>query len=135
MRASLAVVAAAALVACSGEPFEATTETVAGDYSLGWLTTTDTSGATTDWLAAGATLDISLTVNGTTTGHLFIPGGAAGGGDFDADLTGTWSLVHNAVFFNQPADTFMRDMTFFAHRGRLEGDHQLDVRVTVVLTK
>jgi len=135
MRAILAVAAATALLGCSGEPFEATADTVAGDYSLGWLSTTDTSGAVTDWLAAGATLDISLAANGTTTGHLFIPGGATGGGDVDADLTGTWTLVHNAVFFNQTADTFMRDMTFFAHRGRLQGDQLLNERVMVVLTK
>ncbi len=63
-----------------------------------------------------------LAADGTTTGRLFVPGGAEGGGDLDADLTGTWTLDGSTVTFSQTADTFIRDATFTASRNRLTGE-------------
>ena len=138
MRLTLSVLCAVTVVACS-DSFKPTTENVVGDYSLQSLTTTDTSG-TTDWVAAGSTLTISLDTNGTVTGNLFIPGAAEGGGDFIADMAGTWSLIGDVITFSQTADTFVRDMNFSAGKDRLSGDetfsfNTVPTRVRIVLTK
>ena len=137
MKTVLAV-AAAAILACS-DSFNPTTENMVGDYSLQLLTTTDTSG-TTDWVVVGSTLTISLAANGTTIGHMFVPGAAENGGDFNADMAGTWSLRGGVITFSQTADTFVRDMDFSAGQGRLSGDQNfsfntVDTRVRIVLAK
>ena len=138
MRLVPRLVAVAAVVACS-DAFKPTTESVVGDYSLQTLTTTDTSG-TTDWVAAGSTLTLRLESNGTTIGHFFIPGAGEGGGDFNADMAGTWSLTGDVITFTQTADTFVRDMDFTAGKDRLSGDqtfgfNTIATRVRIVLTK
>ena len=121
MRLTPTLLAATALVACS-DSFAPTTENVAGDYVLQALVTDDTSG-TTDWKSAGATWTMTLTTNGITTGHLFIPGAGEGGSDVNADMAGTWTLSGDTVEFSQAADSFVRDMPFFARENRLTGDH------------
>jgi hypothetical protein len=104
------LLAVAAVVACS-DSFNPTIENVAGDYTLQTFMTTDTAG-TTDWRATGATLTLSLDTNRTASGHLHVPGGGEGGGDLDADMAGTWTLVGKSVTVDQTADTFVRDMTW-----------------------
>jgi hypothetical protein len=132
------LLAVVTIVACS-DAFKPTTENVVGTYSLQTLTTTDTSG-TTDWVASGATLTLTIAANGTTSGNLFIPGAAEGGGDFNADMAGTWSLSGAVITFDQTADTFVRDMDFSAGKDRLAGDQSFSfnavpTRVRIVLTK
>ena len=128
----LAVVAA---VACS-DSFKPTTENVLGDYSVRSFTTTDTSG-TIDWVQRGATLTLTLGPFGTTTGHLFAPGAAEGGGDEDQILIGDWTLTGNTITFSMPAiDTFVRDMPWTVTKNRLSGDHTFGgTRIRVVLAK
>lgn len=75
---------------------------------IGAFTTTE-GGVTTDWLAEGATIEITLNENGTTTGNLFIPDAS---GDIDEDLTGTWDQSGGTLTLSHPADTFLRDMEF-----------------------
>ena len=138
MKQPLLLLVVAAAVACS-DSFKPTAESMVGDYTLQTLTTTDTSG-TTDWVAAGSTLTLSLAANGTTTGNLFIPGAAEGGGDFNADMAGTWSLTGEVITFTQTADTFVRDMDFSAAKDRISGDqtfsfNTVPTRVRIVLTK
>ncbi len=131
----LLMLVAAVAIACSGDPFKPTTENVVGDYSVQTLITTDTSG-TVDWVATGATWTISLAANGTTSGHLFLPGAAEGGGDFNADMVGTWTLSGDSIQFDQAADSFVRDMAFAALENRLTGDHTFSgTRVRLALTK
>jgi hypothetical protein len=86
--------------------FEATTFTVR------------TGAITTDVLAHGGILNVTLREDGTTTGRLFAPDAVTGEGDFDADLAGTFSFVDSSdeVTFEHPADTFVRDVTFTATR-------------------
>jgi hypothetical protein len=55
---------------------------------------------------------MTLASDGSTTGRLFIPGGAEDGGDLDEDLVGTWTLAGSTINFNQIADTFIRDVEF-----------------------
>ena len=82
---------AAILSSCGDDDndvFSPTIDNVAGSYSAATLTVTSPSG-TVDFLALGAEVDVILAANGTTTGHLFVPGGGEDGEDFEADLTGT----------------------------------------------
>lgn len=105
-----------------------TREDVTGAYAAVTFTTT-TDGTTTDQLAEGASLDLTLHEDGGTTGRLFIPGGDEGAGDLTADLAGTFTFDDRTdrVTLDQTADTFLRDMAFSAVRSRgsvqLEGEH------------
>ena len=68
-------------------------------------------------LAKGATVKIALAMDGSTTGRLFVPG-AEGGGDLDADLSGSWTVVT----FSRTADTFVRAAEFTAGLNGLEAE-------------
>jgi hypothetical protein len=58
------------------------------------------------------------------------------GGDFDADLAGTWTLKGDTIRFAHPADTFVRDMPFAVHDTELRGDRTFSgVRVRVTLVR
>ena len=110
------------LLACGGsDTFTPTEETVAGIYEATTFTVTSRVG-TTDLLLAGATVDATLAPDGTTSGRLFVPGGAEDGSDLDEDLTGTWTLTGETVTFDQTADTFIRDAEFIAGRNTLTGE-------------
>lgn len=120
-------------------PDEIEQSDVVGSYEATTFETTE-NGETTDQLAAGAEFTITLTSDGTTTGNLFVPGGAEDGGDLDASLAGTWTFNGNGhtVEFDQDADTFVRDMTFTATRSgggvQLEGEESFGgPTITVVL--
>jgi hypothetical protein len=116
---------ALAVLACGGGSdggsFSPTTETVAGSYTASSFTLTSSVG-TTDLLALGSSVTVTLAADGTTTGRLFVPGGAEDGSDLDADLAGTWTLTGTTVTFNQSNDTFIRDVQFTAGRNTLNGE-------------
>lgn len=106
-----------------------------GSYqATSWTGTT--GGTTTDVLDAGGHFSITLTPQGTTTGHLFIPAAVTGEGDFDSDLAGTWTQSGAIVDFNHAADTFVRDMPFTMQGATLVGDRTFgDLRIRVTLTR
>ena len=116
---------------------------VAGSYTaegnfgtIVFTTTTAGSPEVTDWLAQGGSLTMTLNEDGTTAGRLFVPGADEDGGDFDEDLTGTWSLSDGVVTFDQPADTFIRDMAFEYADGRLNGEETFgDTTIRVILQR
>ena len=123
-----------ATAACDGDPAgldpqQAAMAQVAGHYVIGEeygateLTTTD-QGETTDWLVLGAEVEMNLTVDGTTTGRLFVPGADEDGGDFVADLSGRWTLRGDTVRFDHTADTFIRDTPFLVQGMRLVGEER-----------
>lgn len=117
------------------DPAGPTISDVAGAYEAVEFTTT-TDGSVIDHLADGAQFEITLDVDGITSGTLFIPGAAEGGGDFSEDLFGSWMLAGDTVRFDQEADTFIRDMPFEYRGGRLAGDATFgDVRVRVTLAR
>ena len=132
----LSLLAVAVFVACS-DSFNPTIDNVSGSYSLRTFRSVTDTGGTKDWVAAGATFTITLAPNGSTTGHLFIPGGGANGADFDADMTGTWTMSRAVVEFDQTADSFVRDWPFAVLKNRLTVDRTPTpgLRVTVVLMK
>lgn len=115
-------------VACGDEgtgPSDLTREDITRTFTASTFTISS-GGAVADQLALGANLGITLLPDGTTTGTLFIPGAAEGGGDLSADLGGTFAFddTRNRVTFEQTADTFVRDMTFEA--ARVDGTVQLE---------
>ena len=123
------------LVSCGADGFSPTVELVAGTYQATTFTFNGGSG-TTDLLATGASVTITLASDGTTSGRMVVPGVGAGGGDLDADLAGTWALTGVTVTFDQAADTFMRDVPFTAEPSRLRGEGTFGEEVVVlVLTK
>ena len=110
------------LGSCGGEEsFSPTVDNVSGSYSAQTFTVT-TGGSTTNLLALGSTVDLTLGADGTTTGRLFVPEGGEGGEDLDVDLVGTWTLTGSTVAFEQAGDTFIRDVEFTAGRNRLSGE-------------
>jgi hypothetical protein len=124
-RAALAL--SLALAACGGDDdgFSPSVSNVSGTYHA----TTFTAGPT-NLLALGATVDVSLASNGTTTGHLTVPG------NVDEDLAGTWTLSGSTVTFSQTAGTLIQDATFTAEENRLTGNGTFNgLALLVVLTK
>ena len=151
---ALALAATAVLAAAcsdSGGPGPLTPDSVAARYAtslpaagasgdLGTLVLTTTEGSvSTDHVARGANIQLTLAANGTTSGTMHLPdvpdedGGVV---DFDADLTGTWTLANGMVTLSHAADTFLRDMPLTVRDGRLEGDRSFgNVRVRVTLVR
>lgn len=131
---SPALLVTAALLACDGGPTEPlTVESVAGTYEAVTFTTTE-QGTTTNWLARGASITLGLAADSTTSGRLFVPEGNEDGSDFEADLTGTWSLTADTVRLAHGADTFLRDMDFLVRERRLFGEAEsggVETRVTL----
>jgi hypothetical protein len=124
------------LVAC-GSTGEPSLDEVAGRY-VATTFTVEQGGLTVDELGNGTELIIVLQVDGTTIGRLFVPGGAEGGGDLDASMTGTWVLHGATVTFAQSADTFVRDLSFTYDAGArtLSGTGTFGgATITVVLTR
>jgi hypothetical protein len=87
-------------------------EAIAGTYTASTFTVTPTGEAPQDALAAGASMQIFLASNGTTTGTLTVPPTLTGGAPIEASMDGTFSRAGNTVTFDQLADTFVRDATW-----------------------
>lgn len=122
------------LAACDG-PTLPTVDSVAGAYRATTFTV-EQGGVTEDILAKGGLINLTLNRDGTTAGRLFAPGGGEDGSDFDADLTGTWSLTGTLVTFQHEADTFVRDVPFTVSDDRLSAEATFSgVTLRVVLTK
>jgi hypothetical protein len=128
----------ALLAAGCGESVDAgnlTMEAVAGVYQATTFESADADGVV-DQLAEGASIDLTLSANGSTSGRLFVPDGDPGGGDFVADLAGTWTLTGPLVRLEHPTDSFLRDTGFLYNDGELRGERtSLGVTITVVLTR
>jgi hypothetical protein len=108
---------------------------VAGSYVATEFVVT-TGGSSTDQLAAGSELNVTLLANGMTTGLLFVPGGAEDGGHYVADLAGSWTLAGRTVTIETSADTFLRDMAFRYENRRLRADQTFGgTRVEIVLER
>ena len=128
-----AVVATA--VACS-DSFQPSVSNVSGIYQAQSFTTTDNAG-THDWIVAGASLELLLTPQGTSSGQLVVPDTTASGGFLIALLIGSWTLTGDIIKFDQAVDTFVRDLAWIATKDRLTADQTLGTgtRIKVVLTR
>ena len=114
MKLAPAILGFAALAACGGDS-TAPPSALVGSYTAVEFVTTGSSGQTNQ-LLAGSTLNIVLSSDHTTTGHLHLVA-SAGNPAFDADMTGTWTQIGSTVGFSQTADTFVRNMAFTAVAG------------------
>lgn len=124
-------------LSCGGDddPFSPTVQDVAGSYQASSLTGTQ-SGITVNLLSLGASVEMVLNEDGTTTGRVFAPGLDEGGQDLDIDLAGTWTLQGETVTFSHPGDTFIRDVPFTARPNQLQGEGTFrTVTIRLTLTK
>jgi len=91
---------------------------------------------TTDVLAAGGWLTITLAADGTTDGQLLVPAALNDGTPFTASMNGTFTVSNDVVTFNQAADSFVRDMRFTVTLKMLSGSQSFSgTTVIVVLTR
>jgi len=135
MKRRLSILVAVALATACSDSTAPTMESVAGTYTASTFTALE-AGTTTDILAAGGSITLTLAIPGTTTGRVFVPGGGENGEDFDEDLSGTWTLQDSTVTLDHAADTFLRDMPLTVRGLQLSGQETFGgVTVTVVLTK
>lgn len=109
------------LGACDSPTEAPTAASVSGDYRTSTLTLTRGT-TTTDFLARGAQITVTLKGDGTTTGELFVPGGKEDGGDVRENLAGQWTLQSDTVRFSHNADTFLRDTPFIVRGDELRGE-------------
>ena len=120
-------------LACGDDPVGPPEQAVVGNYrATEWRATT--GGTTTDQLAAGASITLRLSENGTTSGQLIMPGRPI------ASLSGTWVLSGATVTLMHSADTFLRDLPLQVRGNVLAGDRTFDdgdspTRVQLTLTK
>jgi hypothetical protein len=124
-------------LSCGGDdaPSSPTVETVAGNYQASSLTGTQ-SGITVNLLSLGASVEMVLNEDFTTTGRVFAPGLEQGGQDLDIDLAGTWTLQGETVTFSHTGETFIRNVPFTVGRNRLEGEGTFrTVTIRLTLTK
>ena len=93
-------------------------------------------GPAVNLLALGASLTMTLAADQTTTGRLVVPAAITGGEKIDDSLAGTWRQSHDTVYFDHPADTFIRDTPFVVRAGSLAGEFTSpDGTVLVTLSK
>lgn len=110
------------LTACGDSPTESSPPEVAGSYEATTLTVTEGE-STTDALAEGASLAVSLESDGSTTGTFVVPASMSETGEEEVlDLEGSWTRDGRTVRFDHDADTFLRDMALQVADGRLEGE-------------
>jgi hypothetical protein len=136
-RAALAL--SLALAACGGDDdgsFSPSTSNVSGAYHATTFTAEAPGGASLDLLALGATVSVILSTDGTTSGHLSVPGQGENGGNLDEDLDGTWTLSGSTVTFSQTTGTLIQDATFTAEENCLTGSGPFNgFTILIILTK
>ena len=131
--AALAV--ALLLASCSDDDaFSPTVATVSGSYSASSFTVTSPSGVV-DLLGSGASVQITLTSDGATTGRLLLPSGDPEG-DHDEELAGTWQLRGDTVTISPRGPSLLRFTPFIAAPERLAGERLLSGEtLRLVLTR
>ena len=133
--AALACAFALSIAACGDNgPTFPTQQAVAGTYIATTFLST-VAGATTNQLAGGASITLTLGADGTTSGRIFVP--ASTTPQLDQPLTGTWTFFNGTdIDIASNTDTFLRDMLFTVNGNSLIGDQTFGAtRIQVVLTK
>ena len=85
-------------------------ETLVGTYNATRLRFTPSGQATVDALAAGATITLTLSGSGATSGTFFVPASLNDGVPLTLDLSGTYQSTTGHVTLSHGADTFLRDV-------------------------
>ena len=102
-------------------------DSVAGSYTASSFTNDGT-----DVLAAGGTLQMTLTDDGRVAGRLTVPESLAEGEETDFSLDGTYMQTGSTIRFAQTEDTFVPLVTWTYGGGELRGSYR---STSVVLTK
>ena len=132
-RLLLAALASTAMVAACADDPNVPPPGVPGQYHATTFATTN-GGPTVDLLALGASFTMVLARDHTTTGRLIVPAAASGGNGVDESLAGSWRQSNDTVYFDGPADTFVRDVPFVVRGASLEAQYNTpggQVRVTL----
>src|SRR2546427_8105652 len=98
------IAAATWLAACGKDVGGPSLDSVAGHYLASSFATTQ-AGVTTNQLARGSLIDLTLVAGGGTTGRLFVPASKPGVADFDARLLGAWALAGDFGTLRHVPDT------------------------------
>ena len=133
---AVAALSVLVLSACGGggDSFSPSIENVAGTYSATTFTITSTAGST-NLLLLGATVTVTLASDGTSSGHLHVPGDDQGT-DVDENLAGTWTLSGNTVTFSQSTSSLIEGAEFTAERDVLRGSGVINgLSILLVLGK
>jgi hypothetical protein len=123
IRPSVVLCLALALAACGDDDdgFNPTVDDVAGSYTASAFTLNSGNGEL-DLLAIGSSVTTTLNADGTTGGHLQVPGGVGGQPAIDEDLAGTWSLSGTTVTFSPTASSLLTDVDFAVGPNTLTGE-------------
>jgi hypothetical protein len=112
------------LISCGGDDsFSPTVGNISGSYSASAFTVTSSAGVT-DLLASGATVHVTLTPDGATSGRLLLPGDGVVG-DHDEDLAGTWMLSGGKVTISPTGPSVLRFTEFTVAPDQLSGERDL----------
>lgn len=129
-------VAGAALLfasACADDP-DVPAAGLPGVYQATSFTVAAPGAPAVNLLAAGAALRISLGSDHNTSGRLTVPATVTGGPAIDESLAGSWRESHDTVYFDGPADTFVRDVPFIVRGATLSAEEvapELHLQVTL----
>jgi len=121
--------------ACGSDSPTQTSSSVAGAYVATVFRVTPDGQPTIDVLAQGGTLSINIASDNSTTGTLMLPASLFGS-PLSLSMTGTAVVSGSTVTFQQPGDTFVRDLTFTVAGNTLvvanqrAGDATFDVTLT-----
>ena len=103
---------------------------VAGHYVATSLTT-NTLGITTNELATGSAVSLTLREDGTATGDIYIASF-----EHREAFQGTWKLERDVVELDSPTDGLLRDVDLTVRGNTLVGDRWLGVtRIQLTLTR
>jgi hypothetical protein len=94
-------------LACSDYTAPSEQPSPVGAYSATQFTTT-VNGVTTDQLAEGVTITLTLAADGTTSGSLTVPAASS----VPLDLTGTWTRSAGVITFHHATQTFLDVLPF-----------------------
>ena len=130
----IATAAATLATACAEDP-NVPPLGVPGAYHATAFSLATGGGPAYDLLASGASLTMTLAPDHTTTGRLFVPAQYAAGAAVDESLVGTWRQSNDTVYFDGPADTFVRDVPFIVRPNSLWAEYDPpggQLRVTIM---
>lgn len=122
--------------ACSSDNSD-TTPQLAGTYVATTFVVTPSGQPAADILAAGGSLNITISASGVSSGTLGVPNGIYGGGTAGS-MAGTATVTNGTqVTFAQNADTFVRDLPWTLSTANLSVTSQIvsGTAYTIVLTR
>ena len=118
--------------ACGGDddPVSPTQSSVAGHYVATSLTT-NTLGITTNELATGSAVSLTLREDGSATGDIYIASF-----DHREAVQGTWKLERDVVQLDSPTEGLLRDVDLSVRGNTLVGDRFWGLtRIQLTLTR